>query len=158
MRTYRSNGPGFEPPWGRDTWRSGVRSTMYMQQASYLEGGLLMWILPCTCMLIKKNPFDDVEIFTFMTTGFHFQPALLAFNYHLPIILIWLKYCWKGRKIAHHPSVPAHHTSVPQSPTSLSTHTHTHIHTSINTHTYANSWLLALKTGYVSHAWAYQNQ
>ena len=28
----------------------------------------------------------------------------VAFNYHLSIALIWLKYFWKGRKIASHPS------------------------------------------------------
>ena len=28
-----------------------------------------------------------------------------AFLYHLPIVLIWLKYCWKGYKIASHPSI-----------------------------------------------------
>ena len=27
-----------------------------------------------------------------------------AFCYNLPIVLIWLKYYWKGRKIASHPS------------------------------------------------------
>ena len=27
-----------------------------------------------------------------------------AFHYHLPIMLIWLKYCWKGCKITSHPS------------------------------------------------------
>ena len=28
-----------------------------------------------------------------------------AFHYHPPIVLIWLKHCWKGRKIASHPSI-----------------------------------------------------
>ena len=32
-------------------------------------------------------------------------PLHTAFHYHLPIVLIWLKYCWKGRKIASHPSI-----------------------------------------------------
>ena len=26
-----------------------------------------------------------------------------AFHYHPPIVLIWLKHCWKGYKIASHP-------------------------------------------------------
>ena len=29
----------------------------------------------------------------------------IAFHYHPRIVLIWLKYCWKGRKIASHPSI-----------------------------------------------------
>ena len=32
-------------PHDRDTWRSGVRSAI-VQQASYLEGDPLLWILP----------------------------------------------------------------------------------------------------------------
>ena len=32
-------------------------------------------------------------------------PLHTAFHYHLPIVLIWLKYCLKGRKIASHPSI-----------------------------------------------------
>ena len=32
-------------PHDRYTWRSGVRSAI-VQQASYLEGGALMWMLP----------------------------------------------------------------------------------------------------------------
>ena len=32
-------------------------------------------------------------------------PLHAAFHYHLSIILIWLKYYWKGRKIAIHPSM-----------------------------------------------------
>ena len=28
-----------------------------------------------------------------------------TFHYHLPIVLIWLKYCWTGRKIASQPSI-----------------------------------------------------
>ena len=35
-------------------------------------------------------------------------PLHTAFHYHPNIVLIWLKYCWKGRKIASHPSI---HTS-----------------------------------------------
>ena len=38
----------------RHTWRSGVRSANCVQQASYLEGGPLMWMLPPYCMLIKN--------------------------------------------------------------------------------------------------------
>ena len=33
-------------PHDRDTWRSGVRCLPSVQQASYLEGDLLLWILP----------------------------------------------------------------------------------------------------------------
>ena len=29
-----------------------------------------------------------------------------TFHYHLPIILVWLKYCWNGCKIANHPPAP----------------------------------------------------
>ena len=32
-------------------------------------------------------------------------PLHTAFHYHLNIVLIWLKYCWKGRKIASHSSI-----------------------------------------------------
>ena len=38
-------------------------------------------------------------------------PLHTAFNYHLPIVLIWLKYCWKGGKIASHPSIHQKRTS-----------------------------------------------
>ena len=32
-------------------------------------------------------------------------PLHTAFHCHPDIVLIWLKYCWKGRKIASHPSI-----------------------------------------------------
>ena len=32
-------------------------------------------------------------------------PLHTAFHYQPPIVLIWLKYCWKGRKISCHPSI-----------------------------------------------------
>ena len=32
-------------------------------------------------------------------------PLHTAFHYHPSIVLIWLKYCWKGRKITNHPSI-----------------------------------------------------
>ena len=34
-----------------------------------------------------------------LDTAFHYQPL---------IVLIWLKHCWKGRKIAIHPSIHGH--------------------------------------------------
>ena len=40
-------------PYDRDTWRSGVRS------ASYLEGGLLFWILPLYLHVNQKSDDDD---------------------------------------------------------------------------------------------------
>ena len=40
-------------PHDRHTWRSGVRSAM-RAASSYPERGLLMWICPCTCKLIKN--------------------------------------------------------------------------------------------------------
>ena len=33
------------------------------------------------------------------------DPFHTAFHYHPPVVLIWLKYCWKGRKIESHPSI-----------------------------------------------------
>ena len=38
-------------------------------------------------------------------------PLHTAFHYHPSIVLIWLKYCWKGRKITNHPSI---HTTFPK--------------------------------------------
>ena len=38
-------------------------------------------------------------------------PLQAAFHYQLPIVLICLKYCWKGHKIASHPSII--HPSIP---------------------------------------------
>ena len=32
-------------------------------------------------------------------------PLHTAFHYHPPIVLLWLKYCWKGLKVASHPSI-----------------------------------------------------
>ena len=32
------------------------------------------------------------------------DPLHTAFHNHTPIVLIWLEYCWKGCKIASHPS------------------------------------------------------
>ena len=52
-------------PHDRHTWRSGMRSTMCA--ASQLPWkGLLMWMLPCICTLIKNLMMmdDDVYIYT----------------------------------------------------------------------------------------------
>ena len=44
-------------PQERSTWRSGVR--LAMRAASQLPGrGPLMWMSPCTCLLIKKSDYD----------------------------------------------------------------------------------------------------
>ena len=43
-------------PNNRHTWRSGVRC---MQQASYLEGGPLMWMLPLYRHVNQKSNDDD---------------------------------------------------------------------------------------------------
>ena len=48
----------------------------------------LLWILNCA------------EIFSIING----VPLHKAFCYHQFIVLIWLKYCWKGRKITSHPS------------------------------------------------------
>ena len=45
-------------PQDRHTWRSGVRSAM-MQQASYLERGPLMWMLPLYVDVNQKSNDDD---------------------------------------------------------------------------------------------------
>ena len=40
-------------------------------------------------------------------------PLHTAFHYHPNVVLIWLKYCWKGRKIASHPPIhPSIHPCV----------------------------------------------
>ena len=46
-------------PQARDTWRSGVRSPC-VQQASCLEGGLLLWIWPLYLHVNQKSD-DDYE-------------------------------------------------------------------------------------------------
>ena len=49
---------GYQPSWY--TWRSGVRSAM-VQQASYLERGPLMWMLPLYLQGIQKSGDYDHE-------------------------------------------------------------------------------------------------
>ena len=44
-------------PHDRCTWRSGVRSAC-VQQASYLEGGPLMWMLPLYLHVNQKSDYD----------------------------------------------------------------------------------------------------
>ena len=46
-------------PHDRRTWRSGVRSAM-VQQASYLEGGPPMWMLPLYLHVNQKSDYDDI--------------------------------------------------------------------------------------------------
>ena len=46
-------------PHDRRTWRSGVRSAM-RGQASYLEGGPLMWMLPLYLHINQKSDYDDI--------------------------------------------------------------------------------------------------
>ena len=36
-------------------------------------------------------------------------PLHTAYCYHMPNLLIWLKYCWKGCKISNHPSIVLHY-------------------------------------------------
>ena len=50
-------------PHARHTWRSGVRHTWRsgVQQASYLEGGPLMWMLPLYLHVNQKSVDDDDE-------------------------------------------------------------------------------------------------
>ena len=36
-------------------------------------------------------------------TGVNRFPLHTGFHYHLPVVLIWLKYCYKGHKITSHP-------------------------------------------------------
>ena len=49
-------------PHDRNMWRSGVRSTMW-QQASYLEGGPLMWMLPLYLHVNQKSDYDMMMSF-----------------------------------------------------------------------------------------------
>ena len=50
-------------PHDRHTWRSGVRSDLpCMQQASYLERGPLMWMLPLYLLVNQKSDDDDDDI------------------------------------------------------------------------------------------------
>ena len=46
-------------PHVRQPWRSGLRSAMRVQQASYLEGGPLMWISPLYLHINQKSDADD---------------------------------------------------------------------------------------------------
>ena len=46
-------------PHDRRTWRSGVRSAI-VQQASYLEGGPLMWMLPLYLHVNQKSDYDMI--------------------------------------------------------------------------------------------------
>ena len=57
------------------------------------------------CSLGGGGKFFPYRVTTFSTVIR--VPLHTAFHYHLPIILIWLKYFWKGRKITshHHPDL-----------------------------------------------------
>ena len=45
----------------RSTWTSGVRSAIYMQLASYMEGGPLMWMMPLHLRVNKKTDYDTIS-------------------------------------------------------------------------------------------------
>ena len=49
-------------PHGRHTWRSDVRSP-YVQQASYLKEGLLVWMLPLYLHVSQQSDYDYDEMF-----------------------------------------------------------------------------------------------
>ena len=49
--------------------------------------------------LMLGAPVAEGEIFSTVKR----VPLHTAFHYHPPIVLIWLKYCWKGRKITTRP-------------------------------------------------------
>ena len=52
---------------------------------------------PTDLVVPSSSPAQD-EIFSTVNR----VPLHTAFHYHPPIVLIWLKYCWKERKIANH--------------------------------------------------------
>ena len=55
------------------------------------------------------------------------QRGSTAFHYHSPVVLIWLKYCWKWGKIANHTAIYHAHSLLYQNQWScLLQHTHTH--------------------------------
>ena len=82
---------------------------------SYLLGGL-------AAQWVKRGPTDPMvqgscptrrEIFSTLNG----VPLHTSFHYHLPIILIWLKHCWKGHKIASHPAILIYFRTDPESVT-----------------------------------------
>ena len=65
-----------------------------------------------TCILIIENrcPTDLAVLSCSPAWGEIFSTVNgvslhTVFHYHPSIVLMWLKYCWKGRKIANHPSI-----------------------------------------------------
>ena len=71
-------------PHDRYTWRSAVRSAM-LQQASYLEGGPLVWILPLYLHVNQKSNYDMMtDYFVFLTD------SIILFCNILTIADLWM--------------------------------------------------------------------
>ena len=70
-----------------------------------IEAPVAQWIKLLIWRLLVRDPLE-AEIFPILN-----RAALhIAFRYHSPIVLIRLKYCQKGRKIASLPSIIVNRT------------------------------------------------
>ena len=54
---------------------------------------------------VKHWPTDLAVPSSKIFSAINWVPLHTAFHIHSLIVLIWLKYCWKGCKIANHPSI-----------------------------------------------------
>ena len=73
-----------------------IISTHIRSPGSSVDLALAYWSSGPSSILTRGEIFSTVN-------G---VPLHTAFHYHPNIVLIWLKYCWKGRKIAaSHPSI-----------------------------------------------------
>ena len=96
---------------------------IYLKKLAVIIIFILIWKLGNNCrwlselyrssdtQCVKCWPTDLVVLSLSSARGIVFPtvngvPLHAAFQYQLLIILIWLKYCWKGCKIARRPSIP----------------------------------------------------
>ena len=77
-------------PQERSTWRSGVRSAVCVQLASYLERGPLMWMM--TLHLNQKSDYDDEW------SNWGKKAMLFFFYFYMKIVLVVLIGSVHGRK------------------------------------------------------------